>query len=498
MQLVQFNGGLSTRLSPHLIEANEAVIYTNIDNKQGALTPIKGNTNLTTAIGKSLYNFKNTWVSSSDDRDYVEYQEKLYYSDGVNKPEKTSDGVNWYNLGITKPANKPTVAISGSGVLTGTYQYMYTYYNNTDGTESQPSEYSAELVTVSNGVNVTLVASIDTQVTHINLYRVGGNLVAPVRVVQLASTSTTYFDNIADIDVDGNALDSYTNAPAPSGLKYLTEAFSMFFGAIGDKVYFSEIGFPDYWNEFYFIDFPSDITGFGATQNGILVFTKYKTYLLSGTSPSTLSKYLLNGNQGCILHKSVQYVFNTLVWLSTDGICVSAGGEIQVVSRTKLDNLSIIPICSVVYDDVYYLAHTTGILVVDFRFGSIVFRSIATLVLGLHVYNAILYACISNVLYSIGTSSTSETLVWKSPRLPDGSLSTIKNYKSIYTHSTGNLSIKVYIDDVLISTTSLSAGFTEVKLPQDKRLGYYIQFEVTGTGVLNEIEYKVEGRQNGK
>jgi hypothetical protein len=57
---------------------------------------------------------------------------------------------------------------------------------------------------------------------------------------------------------------------------------------------------------------------------------------------------------------------------------------------------------------------------------------------------------------------------------------------------------KCYIDDELVSTATLLEGFQEIKLPQDKRLGYYIQFEVTGTGVLNEIEYKVEGRQNGK
>lgn len=498
MQLNQFNGGLSTRLASHLIGANEAIVYTNVDNKYGALAPINGNTSLGTTIYKSMINFKNAWVSFDNDTDFVEYQDKLYKSNGVDRPMKSSDGVSWQYLGINKPSTKPTVALDGVGVLTNTLQYMYTYYNTNDGTESQPSEYSDEIVAASNKVNITVVASTDPQVTNIRLYRLGSAITTPVLVVELSNTSTTYSDNIADIDLPGTALDSFTNAPAPTGLKYLIEAFSVFFGVVDDKLYFSDTAYPNYWNEFFFIDFPENITGLGLTQNGLLVFTKYKTYIVTGNSPETLSKYLLNGSQGCILHKSIQYVSNTLIWLSTDGICLSTGGDIQVVSRDKLDKLNLTtPVASIVYDDVYYLAHSAGILVGDYRFGGI-FRTISTVVKGFAVYNDTLYSCIDNVLYSIGTNITKESMSWKSPQYPDGSISNLKNYKSIYVASTGNLTIKTYIDAALVNTTVLDNGSQEIKLPQNKRNGYTIQFEVTGTGTLTEIEYKLEVRQNGK
>lgn len=498
MQLNQFNGGLSIRLASHLIGANEAIVYTNVDNKYGSLAPINGNTSLGTAIYKSMINFKDIWVSFNDNTDFVEYQDKLYKSNGVDRPMKSRDGITWNYLGINKPSNKPAVALNGAGALTNVLQYMYTYYNTNDGTESQPSEYSDEITAAGNKINITIVASTDPQVTNIRLYRLGNDITTPVLVVELANISTTYSDNIADTDLPGGALDSFTNAPAPTGLKYLIEAFSVFFGVVDDKLYFSDIAFPDYWNEFFYIDFPENITGLGLTQNGLLVFTKYKTYIVTGNSPTLLSKYLLNGNQGCILHKSIQYISNTLIWLSTDGICTSTGGDIQVVSRDKLDKLSLVaPVASAVYDDVYYLAHSNGILVSDFRFGGI-FRNISTTVKGFAVYNDNLYACIGDVLYSIGTSTTKESITWKSPEYPDGSISNLKNYKSVYVSSTGNLTIKTYIDKVLVNTTILDSGSQEIKLPQNKRNGYVIQFEVTGTGTLTEIEYQLEVRQNGK
>lgn len=497
MQLNQFDGGKSIRLAPHLLALNESITYTNVDNKYGALTPIKDNIDTGLDIYKSLVNFKNTWVSFDIDTDFVEYQDVLYKSDGINRPMKSSDGINWTYLGIYKPSSKPTVLLNGAGVLNGTLQYTYTYYNSLDGTESQPSPYSDDIVAVNNAININVVASADPQVTNIRLYRLGGSITTPIMVTMLANTSTVYFDNIADIGLTSIALDSFTNAPAPSGLKYIIEAFSVFFGILNDKLYYSDTAYPNYWNEFSFIDFPNDITGLGVTPNGLLVFTRYKTYIVTGNSPDTLSKYLLNGNQGCILHKSIQYVSNTLIWVSTDGICISTGGDIQVVSRDKLGKLNVTPIAAIVYDDVYYLAHTEGILASDFMFAGI-FRDMSTAVTGFAIHNDTLYACYNNRLITISNSTLSSSMTWISPTYPDGSISSLKNYKSIYVASTGNLVFTTYIDTIVVNVINLSVGVQEIKLPQNKRNGYTIQFKATGVGTITEIEYKVEARQNGK
>lgn len=689
MQLNLFNGGLSVRLASHLIQQTESLICTNVESQYGDLRPKLGNTNLNIDVNKSIYNFKNSWISSVEDRSYVEFQEKLYYSNGVSVPKKSSDGVTWYNLGIVKPSVTPTVSqvttstqvygapielntslvtatanISGGNLLSNTYsyivvisnssigyrttkyvsiytssdtssvtfnlsayvgatdtltiyrlykdtyrlvasttglsivdnvydigtnteitsystfsnpvtyqvlltetstnkqfvkdytvqfdnakdtygvkfepiigftfkvyrnsyevnlvanggyhydigdisdtklldvpmgiyQYCYTYYNSSDGSESQPSDYSQEIDVKGNEIHVIVTASTDAQVDKIRLYRLGGNNISMSLVTELSNASITYVDKAGDTTISGEVLDSFNNKQAPVGLKYLTEANAMFFGSIGDKLYYSDVAYVNAWSEFYFIDFDDSITGIGSVQNGLLVFTRFKTYIITGNSPSTLSKYLLSGSQGCVAHSSIQYAKNTLLWVSTDGICMSTGGDIEVISKKNLGKLSLQPTCSVLYDEIYYVAHSTGTLIVDLRFG-LTFSNLDIKPISLHIYNDTLYCSLNSKLYSIGTEDSYLTLHYKSPLFSDGSNSMVKNYKNLYVSSTGNLTFKVYIDEQLVMTKQLEAGIEDIKLPQQSRLGYTIQFEVIGTGIVKEIEYKVDGRQNGR
>ena len=496
-QLNLFNGGLSTRLLPHLIGITESLKCTNVDVSKGALVPTLEDVGTGLGIKKYFYFFNNTWVSFNSKTEFVEFQSKLYYTTANSIPQKSSDGLTWYNLGILKPAVKPSISINGTGDLEGTYTYCYTYYNILDGTESQPSVYSNEIVTTNQAVDVIVKASNDPQVSNINVYRLGGDLTKMSLVVQLTNTDQTYTDSLADVDIPADILVSDLYGQAPNNLRYLTEANAMLFGAIGDKLYFSEVAYINAWSPYNFIDFDDTITGIGATQNGIIVCTKYKTYIITGTSPNTLSKYLISGNQGCIEYRSMQYTNNTLIWCSTDGICVSSGGVIQVISRDKLSKLDIIPTEGIVYDDVYYLAHSKGILIVDLRFG-VIFRELSTIVSGMHIANDILYYSSNDKLYTLGTSTLPKSLHYISPKFSDGAISTLKNYKTVYCNNTGNIVIKVYLDDNLVLTQSLLGGVEELKLPQETKLAYTIQFEVTGTGSIYELEYKVEGRQNGR
>lgn len=497
-QLNLFNGGLSKRLAPHLINVNEALIYKNVDPSSGPLTPIKDDTYKGIMLEKNFYKFKGVWVNSADDRDYVEFQEKLYFSDGTGIPQKSSDGINWFNLGIAKPATKPTVTLEASGILTGTYRYCYTYYNSTDGAESMPSTYSDELTAASQAFKVSVVASSDAQVTNIKIYRLGGAITVMSLVATLSNTTADYVDNLADTAIDGSVLTSQNAGQALSGLKYLTEANAMFFGALNDKLYFTDIAFVNNWSAFYFIDFDAEITGIGQTQNGLIVCTTYKTYIVTGTSPATLSKYLLSGNQGCILHKSMQFVGNTLLWLSKDGICASVGSEVKVITRDKLGSLSISPVASVVLDDIYYLGHTAGVLVVDLRFG-LLLRELSNIIQGFHYSEGFIYYTDKDKkLYTLGTEVVPKLMTYLSPRFSDGAISKVKNYKSLYVACTGNLTFTTYINEKKVLTVTLVDGEQEIKLPQLDRLGYWIQFEISGLGTILEIEYKLEERQNGR
>jgi len=496
-QLNLFNGGLNKKTASHLIGINESQVNTNVNMSSGCIVPHKKDTDENTTVGKSIIFFKNQWIFNTNKVNYVIFQDKLYYTSG-GETKKSNDGITWYNLGIAKPSTAPVISISGTGNLTGDYQYCYTYYNSADGSESQPSPYSGVFTATSQSFNIQVVASVDPQVTRIRVYRLGGNFSVMTLAVDLPNTSVIYNDNIVDTNLPGGILTSQLYGTPPLGLRYLTEAYAMFFGAVDDKLYFSEIAFVDAWSPYNYIDFEEEITGIGVTQNGLLVFTTYKTYIITGTSPTAFSKYLLNGNNGCILHDSIRYVNNAIVWLSNDSLCTSSGTDVVSLTRNKLGRIDFnYPSNAVVHEDVYYLSHQDGIFAVDFSLGG-VFSELTGTANCFCVVNDKLYYALNNRLYSLFSSKYPRDLAYRTADFPDSSLSNYKNYKTIYVYSSGDLTFSTYIDKLKVSTQVLEDGLNEVKVPQVQKNGYSISFEITGSGNLYEIEYKVEGRQNGR
>ena len=74
MKLQIFNGGLNTRLAPHLIGVNEGLTFSNIDVTDATLSPVKKRSLTGLTLNKYAHYFENesAWVSSTINRDYVE------------------------------------------------------------------------------------------------------------------------------------------------------------------------------------------------------------------------------------------------------------------------------------------------------------------------------------------------------------------------------------------------------------------------------------------
>jgi hypothetical protein len=386
------------------------------------------------------------------------------------------------------------------GELQGVYQYQLTYYNSALGLESGPSPISVEY-DLSEGGRMgftTLPVSSDPQVDKKRLYRLGGNLTTMTLVVELDNATTTYTDELRDTELPGDLLQTAIALPAPTGLAFLTEAYAMLFGALDDRLRFTPIGEPDQWPELYFLQFDAPITGLAAVTGGILVFTYFKTFLVTGTGPTSLSQQLLTSDQGCIAFESVQVIAGTALWASTDGICASSGNETKVISKDKLGKLSLDPVDSIVYDEAYYLLEANGsMLVFDFAYGGIYKR----LSLGnesLVIANDVLYGWRAGKLEVISGSLDNASLTYKSPRFIEGSVTDHKTYKNVRFFHKGDIIVKIWIDDRLVATGNLTGTDTTIiKIPQEQQRGFYIQFELTGTGEVYEYEYDVGHRQHG-
>ena len=504
MIIADFSGGLNTRVAPHLLPPSQAQIYKNIENESGCLVPLKDKTDTGIPIDQyfTWYYAGNSFFGKTTETYYAEYGNILYHTNVSAIPSKY-DGVNTYQLGITAPTTKLTLTDSAVGVLSGTYTYAYTYYNSVTGVESAPNTISLEAVVIDRTITVSgFIASTDPQVTNIRLYRIGGSLTQYTLVNEKANTTLSYVDNLADITIAGNhVLDTISSGIPPVGLKYLTSIYSMLFGSVGDKLYFSDIGSPDSWPAINFIDFDDTITGIGALTSGIIVFTKFKSYIVTGNSPENFSMYLFSGSQGCIGHRTIQAVDNSLLWVSSDGLCASTGGAIAVISMPLVGKLIFSTFyTSAVLDNVYYLSYLYAteikLLAFDFRYNRLIREMV---VLGTNIVSANdkLYQVYQGTVRILFNATTPLSMHYKSPMYVEGSYTNYKTYKDVYIQYSGTLQFKVYIDKVLINTVNLvGTSMRNIKLGNGSK-GYGIEFEITGTGEVYQIEYTLVGRQDG-
>lgn len=495
-----FDGGLNTRLDPTLIDPVQSVVCNNVDTSSGSLKSAKGLLLTGTAVGKYAYYFNDEWVSSDDAREYFEYQDVLYWTAKNATPQKY-DGTTTRKLGIQYPGNvRPTATEDAAGDLSGAYRYCYTYYNVDDGTESRPSLLSSQIIVVDKQIVISdLVASSDPQVTHIKIYRIGGTSADFYEIGEVDNGVTTFTDNTADLDILGGLLDTEDNNDPPDGLRYLTKTQGRFFGAIGSKLRYDRgIGNPNYWPATNYIDFPENITAIAALYTGLVVFTKYTTWFVSGS----LSAHLISYGQGCRTFESVISVGKSVYFTSTDGICVTQGSQVEVVSRDRLGKVNFNVTSSEVHDEVAYFSLDDNTTVVFDMRHTPNFRYFSYPVERYIKANDVLYAWNSDTgkLSKVFASTSDLEYAYTTGKLLVTGATNLKLFNNIYIHADGEHRVSIIVDDEIVATLDLDGTQTvyDITMPQDKQQGYTIQLAMSGRGTIHEIEFTAVGRQNGR
>lgn len=388
-------------------------------------------------------------------------------------------------------SGKPRLDQAKFGAISGVVQYVATFYDNVTGNEGPPSNPTGELKLTDGGyVNLTrLPNTSDSQVTSIRIYRVGGNLGQFTLVATVPISQNTYVDKLRDIDVPGTLLASEDAGPAPNGLSYLRQAYAMLFGATGTRLRFTPVGQPDRWPATFFLQFEEDITGIAPVANGILVFTRFKTYIVTGTGPTSLSQYLLSSDQGCISYDSVQLIGTEAIWASLDGVCSSSGNRPVVITKDKLGKLKLTPTNSCVYDEAYYLVEAdSSILVIEKG----IVKRLNLNVLSLVVAKDIFYGWSDGFLLEMFASDVPATFKFTSARITEGTLTANKTYKDVFTYLEGRIIINILINDKSVQTVELEGKDSfSVKIPQSLQRGFFIQFQLEGTGKVAEMQYNI-------
>lgn len=133
---------------------------------------------------------------------------------GTSNTLKIDLNLNVTNWQVAPPTIAPTAVGGGAGNILSLspYYYRYTYSNAT--LESSPSPISVGIVLNFQQANITaLAASVDAQVTTINVYRLGGSFGAWFLVGSVANGTTTFTDNTADVNLTGQSLVLHRDPP---------------------------------------------------------------------------------------------------------------------------------------------------------------------------------------------------------------------------------------------------------------------------------------------
>jgi len=532
-QVVLFNGGLQTLSSPHLAQPNQAINCINVDLDKGSIFPLDGYDKASTVSGLYTTTFNGAVVSNTDKTDtrsYANLGNRLYWSSGdygtVGLYRLKPDGVTVVDAVPPSVTTYGSISLKDNASNTPiakTYFYAYTVVDE-DGIESLPSP-SVEIEIGEGDVDITIDLSVSSEVvtggtvTFRRIYRTGGANPTYNLIAEIEANKLTYDDKTRDIDVSRIELTSFDSYPPPLKLTNLVSLNGTMWGSVGNRVYFSAQGRPEFWYPLDFFDLDEECIGLGKYRDSIIAFTENRTYVARGTNRDNLILDKLPYNEGCVSHWNITNITEALVWTSRNGVCMYDGSSVQVISRNILSWASEGIISDATFDKYnptetkwndnsgyyvefasgyrgkYYAVYRGGIGVVDIFKGAIASTKSLAGVESVYVDNQTntvtfidtnLDTFKSEAIPSVKVESlTNPMAIWKTPKLTEGAEPKLKQYRRVLVSGLAE-KIEVTIDDRLFTTVYNTDDFY---LPSGG-IGQTIQFTIYTLREIKSIQYE--------
>lgn len=218
--------------------------------------------------------------------------------------------------------------------------YCVTYLDDI-GQESPPSEITA--LTVANGDEynlITLPAASPTNIVYRRLYRVAllGDGGVFKKVVDLPIATNTYYDFIPD---NGLTIELGPYGNPPIGLDFLVmHPCGSLIGARGRSLFASYPLLPYAWPADYNWVVPNDVTGLYIQSSDVIIGTKGKPNILTGSHPDNFAREELDLNQACVSRDSMCHLGQSVFYASPNGIVEISGASAGLVSGEIFDEVS--------------------------------------------------------------------------------------------------------------------------------------------------------------
>lgn len=375
--------GLSKKVSPRLLPEDMAQNAQNVFLDSGRIEGIptdvndpseSGNTHPASHISTTTRTiFKATsssWFTFTDDVDVIrspikeDTHGRFYFTGSGNFPKYTSlsSGVSGsgpyptasFRLGLPTPAAftaAPSVnnATAADGAALSSRAYLYTEIT-TFGEEGPPSEVtSADIVDAENGATVTLTLPAATSgnysIAKRRIYRTDINgvfrFVKDVTGTSAGTTTEAVTDDLLGEEIESSdnlAPPDDTTSDHPDGpmLGITTMPNGITAGFSGNTLLFSESFLPHSYPLANQLTTQEDIVAIASIASGLLVTTKGKPLMASGTDPSAMAMVEIDANLPCVNKRSLVDMGEYAIYSSPDGLVLASNSGIQLITEQIL------------------------------------------------------------------------------------------------------------------------------------------------------------------
>ena len=371
--------GLNEKISPRLLPEDMAQNAENVFLDSGRIESLNtdlndpsesSNTHPALHISSSTKTiFKattNNWLTFTEDVDVIKSPIKedsfgrFYFTGSGSFPKYgalstiiSGSGpypASSFRLGLPTPAAISAISVDDStadeGASVSSRAYIYTEIT-AHGEEGPPSEVtSSQIVDAADGATVTLTipaaSSGNYNISKRRLYRTDVNGVFRF-VTDISGTSSgNYTESVIDALL-GEEIESSDNLAPPDdvsadhpdgpmlGITAMPNGITA--GFAGNTLLFSEAFLPHSYPLANQLTTKDDIVGIASIASGLLVTTKGKPLLASGTDPSAMAMVEIDANLPNANKRSLVDMGEYAIYSSPDGLVLASNSGINLVTE---------------------------------------------------------------------------------------------------------------------------------------------------------------------
>ncbi len=295
---------------------------------------------------QTIVNFNEKWFGFDDQRDVVEYGDRLFMTGPAGSRQATYAqllGSTSYKMGVPTP-DAPTAVESGTGTGTAFDTFWAVTFVNQFGEEGDKSDVSDTIttqpgntITIGNiGISNQLDAptATDSGVTRQRIYRLSEG--ALKFVVELPATTTSYVETVGDTLAESFSTEDF--APPPSGLiglHLMANGIALGYVASERAVYVSEQGNLNAWP--YFFPVESAPVGISSYDNNAVILTEGFPEVAAITDPRNIVPTVLTYREPCQSKLSIVQSEGGVMYASVNGIFYIGRGGGKLLTDEHLD-----------------------------------------------------------------------------------------------------------------------------------------------------------------